>query len=102
MATTFTRRANTYNAETGVLSVVESTIEGAAIRVKGDPHIYKELGLSLTENPTLLFTPETYGEVPEPGDEVTWPANGTVYKVKAVDPIAPDGVVVLARVMIGR
>ena len=102
MATTFTRKAQTYNAETGVMTTTESTVTGAAVRVRGDPHTYTALGLSLSENPTLLFTPTTYGGVPEPGDEVTWPASGTVYHVKDVNPTAPDGVVIVARVVIGK
>ena len=102
MATTFTRKANTYNPETGVLTVSESTITGSAVQVESDPRRFDALGLSLLENLTLLFTPTTYGETPQPGDEVTWPASGTVYKVADVDPIAPDGVTILARVVIGR
>ena len=102
MATTFTRKANTYNPETGVLTVSESTISGSAVQVKSDPRRFDALGLSLLENLTLLFTPTTYGETPQPGDEVTWPASGTVYKVADVDPTAPDGKTILARVVIGR
>ena len=102
MATTFTRRTNTTNPEDGSHTVAESTVTGSAMRVKGDPHTYTALGLSLTENPTLFFVPDTYGDVPEPGDEVTWPTSGTVYHVADVNPIAPDGVVIAARVVIGR
>ena len=70
--------------------------------MRGDPLRYQALGLSLTENPTLVFTPTTYGETPQPGDSVVWPANGTTYCVEDVDPVAPDGVTILARVVIGR
>ncbi len=102
MATTLTRKVKTYDPETGVLTEVESTITGAAIRVRGDPLRYQALGLSLTENPTLFFVPDTYGAEPEPGDEVVWPVNGTKYKIEDVDPIAPDGVLIAARIAIGR
>ena len=103
MATTFTRKTQTLDPETGVMKTVETTVTGAAFRqMRGDPHVYAELGLSLTENPQLFFTPTTYGEVPKPGDEVTWPTGGTVYKVKSVNPLAPDGVVIAAKVVIGR
>ena len=102
MATTFTRRTNVTNPEDGSHTVTESTVEGSATRVRSDAQRFSALKLDLTENPTLFFVPTTYGEVPEPGDEVTWPANGPVYKVADVDPIAPDGVVIAARVVIGR
>lgn len=102
MATTFTRKAKTYDAETGVLSITTTTVEGAAVKVKSDVVRFQALGLSLTENLTLLFTPTTYGGTPEPGDEVTWPANGTAYHVVDVDTTAPDGVTIVARVAIGR
>ena len=32
MATTFTRKAQTYNAETGVMTTTETTVAGAAIK----------------------------------------------------------------------
>ena len=84
------------------MTVVETTVVGNAMQVRGDPLRYQALGLSLTENLTLLFTPTTYGQRPEPSDEVTWPTNGTVYHVEDVDPVAPDGVMILARIVIGR
>ncbi len=102
MATTFTRKTQTYNPENGVMTTTESTVAGAAFRVRSDPERFVALGLNITENPTLFFTPTDYGGTPQPGDEVTWPANGTVYHVKDVDPIAPDGVVIAARVVIGK
>ena len=102
MATTFTRKAQTYNAETGVMTTVESTVAGAAFQRPNKPHRFDALGLSLTENLTLFFTPTIYGQVPVPGDEVTWPASGTVYRVNDVEEIAPDGVVIAAYVVIGR
>ena len=102
MATTFTRKTKTIDPETNVMTVVESTIAGAAVKVKSDVVRFQALGLSLTENLTLLFTPTTYGETPEPGDEVVWPANGTKYHVEDVDAVAPDGVTIIARIAIGR
>lgn len=102
MAITFTRKTQTYNAETGVMTTASGTVVGSGMKVKSDVQRFTALELSLTETITLFFTPETYGELPEPGDEVIWPAGGTLYRVKDVDTIAPDGVVIAARVAIGR
>lgn len=102
MSVTFTRKANAYSRSAGTSTVTESTVTGEAIKVRGDPQRYQALGLVLTTMPTLLFTPDTYGEVPQPGDLVTWPeTNGIQYTVRDVDTVAPDGVVIVARVIIG-
>jgi hypothetical protein len=99
---TFTRRTATYDATTDTQTVAESTIAGSAIQVRGDPRRYVALGLVLSEMPTLFFAPATYGECPAPGDTVVWPDGGDTWAVRDVDPIAPDGVVIAARVVIGR
>ena len=79
-----------------------TTVTGSAIQVRGDPRRYAALGLVLTTMPTLFFAPTTYGQCPEPGDSVLWPlVNGKTYTVKDVDPIAPDGVVIAARIVVG-
>ena len=100
--TTFTRSAKTYDAETGVMSITASTIEGDAIQVQGDPARYMALNLNITENPTLFFVPDTYGDKPEPGDTVVWPASGRTFTVRDVSEIAPDGVLIAARIVVGR
>jgi hypothetical protein len=97
---TFTRTTQTYNQATGDVVPVVTTVTGSAIQVKGDPQRYQAMGLILATMPTLLFTPTSYGQVPKPGDAVTW--SGVDYTVRDVDPLAPDGVVILARVVIGR
>lgn len=100
MATNFTRTTRTHSLADDTFTVVETTIEGVAIRTPGDPILYRELGLVEAEAPTLLWVPATYGDTPEPGDTVTW--NGLGYTVRHVDPLAPDGVVIQARVVIAR
>lgn len=102
MAITFTRRATTIDAATDVATVASSTVVGSAVQVRGRAQFYEQNGLNLSTMPTLLFTPSTYGEVPEPGDRVEWPEDGDTYVVKAVEVIAPDGVVIAARVVIAR
>ena len=97
---TFTRTTQTYNPTTGVTTSATSTVAGHAIRVRGDTETYRALSLIQSEAPTLLFTPATYGEVPQPGDAVTWAH--VDYRVRDVNPLEPDGVVILARVIIIR
>ncbi len=99
---TFTRATRTYTATDDTSTVAETTITGSAIQVRGDPRRYTALGLVLSEMPTLFFSPTTYGSTPAPGDTVTWPTGGSTWTVKDVDPIAPDGVLIAARVVIGR
>lgn len=102
---TFTRRAQSYTDATDVTTEAVTTITGNAIQVRGDPRRYKALNLVLTTMPTLFFSPTTYtaragtDEFIQPGDTVVWATK--TYTVKDVDPIAPDGVVIAARVVIG-
>lgn len=77
-----------------------SSIPGFAIRKKGDLEQYAALGLDPTESPTLFWVPETYGHVPALGMACTF--GGKPYTVKAVDPLAPDGVAIAADVIIAR
>jgi hypothetical protein len=77
-----------------------STVTGSALRVKGDPKRYEALNLVESEAPTLLFTPTTYGQLPSLEATVTF--GGTVYRVRDVDPLAPDGTAILARIVVSR
>lgn len=104
---TFTRTTQTYNPETDTMLSVDTTVTGEAMQVTpnaSDLLRFKERGLVLTETIMLLFTPTTYGQVPAPGDVVTWPlgVTGVPYRVRDVNPLAPDGVVILARVACSR
>lgn len=82
-----------------------STITGSAIQVRGDPQKYLALELIMSTNPTLLFTPTVYplrantAEFVQAGDTVVW--TGVTFTVKDVDPVAPDGFVVIARIVVG-
>lgn len=99
---TFTRQnAGSYDPKTDTTQLpTTTTITGSAVRVKGNPLLYSQLGLILAEAPTLCFAPDTYGDTPLPGDTTTW--GGTNYTVKSCEPIAPDGVTIACRVVIGR
>lgn len=97
---TFTRTTQVENESTGVLTPTVTTITGAAIRVRGSPETNRALGLVDSEAPTLLFTPTTYGERPQAGDTVIW--ESLLWSVADVNPIAPDGITIMARVVIQR
>ncbi len=106
MSVTFTRKTSgTYTASTGNFSgASSSTITGSAIQVRGREIRYKELGLSLSACPTLLFTPTSYPlyshttEFVLPGDTVVW--NELTFTVKDVETVAPDGYVIVARIIV--
>ena len=106
MAITFTRTTpGTYNPATSTYSGASATtITGSAIAVRGDPERYVALSLIPSMAPTLLFTPDLYtlhSFTPEfvmPGDTVAW--NGVTFTVRDVSPVAPDGVVILARIIV--
>ena len=99
-AVTFTQTTTDYTPTTGIQTVSTSTVVGYAIRAKGDPRQYADLGLVQREPVTLVFTPTTYGQVPALGATVTW--NSTTYIVENVSPVAPDGNAILSRVVIAR
>lgn len=102
---TFTRTALAVDPATEVAVETVTTITGSAIQVAGDPRRYAADGLTLSTMPTLFFTPTTYAlraftdEFVKPGDTVVW--QSVQYVVRAVDPIAPDGFVIVARIIVG-
>lgn len=101
--TTFTRSTKTHNRATDTFTVTETTIEGKAMKVSGNPTRYRELGLIESAAPTLLFAPTTYGDRIEPGDTVTWPpSGGLVYTARDCFHLEPDGVVIQTRVIVDR
>ena len=106
--TTFSRETVIINSATDAPSSVTSTIAGGAIQVRGTPATYARLGLTESQAPTLLFTPGTYGllawtdEFVRPGDTVEWPDGGTTFTVRDVAPLAPDGIVIFARIVVSR
>lgn len=78
-------------------------IPGSVVQVKGDPERYRALGLIESAAPTFLFTPDEYGlrsfteDFVQVGDQVTW--NDRVFTVRDVQTIAPDGIVIAARIV---
>ena len=97
---TFTRKTSTIDRATSLVSVTSSEIEGAAIKVRGDPERYKALQLIEAKSPTLLFSPVTYGDRIMPGDTVEW--GSATYTARDCNHIEPDGVVIGTRVIIEK
>lgn len=103
---TFTRtNPGTYDGPTGTYTgAAVTTISGNAVKVRGDPQTYARLNLVLSQHPTLLFTPNEYEQLDftddfvKPGDTVQW--NGVTFTVRDVNTIAPDGVVIAARIVV--
>lgn len=103
---TFTRQRLTYDPTTDTSTNVVTTITGNAIQVSGKPDTLRALSLIDSGAPTLLFTPTSYGlragtdDFVRAGDTVVWA--GATYTVKDVAPVAPDGFVIVARVIVAR
>jgi hypothetical protein len=102
---TFTRRSQSFDTDGNSTESV-TTIEGEAIQISGKPATYARLGLSASQAPTLLFTPENYelrawsNEFVLPGDEIEWA--GSTFIARDVETLAPDGYVVLGWIVVER
>ena len=106
--TTFTRTLpGVYDKATDSWGTpVVTTITGSAIQVRGDPIKYQALSLIESEAPTLLFTPDLYtlrsftDDFVKPGDVTTW--NGKPFTVRDVSAVAPDGIVIVSRIIVAN
>lgn len=106
MSVTVTRsRPGTFDPTTRTWSSpTTTTIVGSAFQMRGSPQRYAALGLNLTTMPTLFFTPNDYelraysDDFVLPGDSLEW--NDVTYTVRDVAPIAPDGVVIAAYLVV--
>lgn len=106
---TFRKTTSTYDEATDTWSEgATSEVSGLVLQTRGDPRKYEALALVESEAPTLLFVPYTRGELPELGAVVRWPNPlgipdvGTAYSVADVDPVAPDGRAIMARIIVKR
>jgi hypothetical protein len=107
---TFVRSTpGTYDEATDTwTSPTETTVSGQAIQTRGQAETYEHLSLTESEAPTLLFVPNEYGARPKPGDTCRWasryglPEEGEDFAVVDVQPVAPDGKAILARVVVRR
>lgn len=87
------------NSDTPAAPPNETTVSGMAVEDSAE-QTYAPSSQVQTATRTLLFVPTTYGELPEPGATCTWAGDGAT--IVSVDPIAPNGVPIGARVVIGR
>jgi hypothetical protein len=99
---TFTHSTpGTYDAGTDTSTPPTTvTVTGLAMQIDGDPEAYAALGLIQSENPMLLFKPDTRGVMPVLGSTVVW--GGEPFIVKDVETLAMAGVATAARVRVSR
>lgn len=100
MATTFTKTERVYDGATGVSTVSTTSVTGSAFQKRDDPRRYEQLGLTVSDAITLVFIPTTYGSLPSVGSRTTWGSSPCI--VRAVEPLAPDGVTLLAYITMQR
>lgn len=100
-AVVFTSTTSTVDPATDLSSgPVTVTVTGRAMQVAGDPDVYKDLELTESENPTLLFTPDTVGQMPELGASVPW--GGDTFTVKNRNRLAMAGTPTAAFIVVGK
>lgn len=99
---TFTHSTpGTYDPATDTSSAAAVvTVTGKAMEIDGDPDLFKALELIESLNPTLLFKPDTVGQLPALGSTVVW--GGDTYTVKNIKRLAMAGTPTAARVVVGR
>lgn len=80
-----------------------TTVTGSAMKIKtsvDEVKRFEEGKLIGTEMITLFFVPNNYGEVPENGSTVVW--EGSTWTQASRSTLAPDGVVIAARLLMVR
>lgn len=90
-------QTTSYNPVTNVSTEQTLTVGGHAIAVSGDPLRYEALHLVQSDAITLLFAPTTFGQLPPLGSSV--PFGGSTWIVRDVEPTAPDGTAIAARII---
>lgn len=101
-AVTFSKSTpGSYDATTDTTTApVVVTVVGKAMEIDGDPDLFKALELIETDNPTLMFKPDTVGQLPALGATCAW--GGTTFTVKNIKREAMNGTAHSARIVIGR
>ena len=99
VAVSFDLVESTYDETTDTHSaVVTSSVEGYAVEIPGKSLDYEENSLRVEEAMTLLFVPNTFGELPSMRSNVTWAGNRKT--VAKIDPIRPSGEVIASKVVV--
>lgn len=99
-AVTFTRTAEGYDPATDLVTPTTTTVAGQAIQVRPSYERYRALGLVVDDVRRLLFAATTFGARPAVGDRVTW--GGDALTVRDIEPVSPDGTLVVCYVTVGR
>lgn len=102
MATTFETVRNTQDPATGQPVRSTTSKPGVAIEKPFDPAQFEGLTLTEREAIVLKWVPEVYGGTPDPVPGDTVSRAGKTWTVKAVARVAPDGVTILANVVVAR
>lgn len=76
------------------------SVAGRAMEIDGDPELFKALELIESESPTLLFLPDTPGQLPALGSTVPWGAD--TFTVKNIKCEAMNGTPHSARIVVVR
>ena len=79
---------------------VDTVVTCYAIEIAKNPRVFQALGLVMTDAPMLEAVPLNYGDTIPVGSTVPWA--GETYTVASVLRIAPDGVTILAKVIVKR
>lgn len=79
---------------------VQHSMTGVAMKVRGRARAYEILTLIEADSPTLLFVPDTYGDCPPLNAIGTWATKPM--GIRSIDPLAPDGVTITARLIVSR
>ena len=106
VALSFTRKLpGTLDATTNTFTgASSSSIAGYAIEVQSDPEQLEQLSLLLKKSHTFFFVPTTYGLLAvdksfvQPNDLCAW--NNDTWSARDVRALAPDGVVITARIVV--
>lgn len=75
-----------------------TVVNGFAVETMGDPEEYAALGLTVSSPVTLLFVPNTVGQIPAIGSVATWA--GQARTVRSVQAIRPAGQALGARLVL--
>lgn len=90
--------AGVYDPTTRLYSTAtSSSMTGTMTRVQSDPKHLESLGLTEAEAVTFDWVPDTYGDTP--ALLATYTISSTKYTIRDVNPWAPDGNTITARVV---
>lgn len=93
--------AGSYDGATDTTTApVTTTYPGYAMKIDGNPDLYKALELIESVSPTLEFDPDTPGHIPPLGATVLW--GGETFTAKNIDTLAMAGTATAARIVVTR